>query len=208
MKKKNDEKKNLTQEIKIKQIVKKKRIIPLSIIVIAILIIGGFIFKRNNDLHKITVRSSLQKINNINELSTIQYTYNAIARKNKDNEEKNNDNIEYYVKYEGNIKAGFDFKEIKIKIKDKKIEITLPEVTINDLTVNTETLEYIFKVQKKENDSVSQEALRICKEDLKQKVEQDENLKKIAKENAISTLKGLMKPWINSLDEGYSLEIN
>lgn len=70
------------------------------------------------------------------------------------------------------------------------------------------SLDYIFATKKKEEDSISQEAYKLCKDDLKKRAEEEEGLKEIARQNSISALRALLAPWINSLDDKYSLEIN
>ncbi len=185
----------------------KRRIIPIILLLVLILIGITIITNKKGDIYKITSKSSLQKIIEINELSTVKYSYNAIARKYNGKEEKA-DNIEYYVKYEGFVNAGIDFNEVDIKVddKNKKITITLPDVEIHDTSVDIGSLKYIFVTKKKEEDSISQEAYKLCKSDLKNRAEKEDELKNIAKQNAISALKGILDPWLDSLNEEYELE--
>ena len=86
--------------------------------------------------------------------------------------------------------------------------MTLPEVEIHETSVDMGTLDYIFVKKQSESSSVSQEAYKLCKEDLKNRVENEVELKDIAKENARDALKGLLEPWAKSLNNGYELEIN
>lgn len=198
---------------KIKESIKNLSIQTKVIIVLifAVIILGSIILITINSgasKHRITAKSSLEKIIEINELSTIDYTYNAIATKYKDNK-KDKDNIEYYVAYEGIVTAGIDFNEISIDVneKDKIINITLPEVEIHTIRVNMGTMDYIYVKKQKEKDSISQEAYKLCKSDLKERLEKEENLYLNAKENAISAVEGLLKPWIDSLGGTYKVVI-
>jgi hypothetical protein len=86
-------------------------------------------------------KSSLQKVIEINELSTVDYTYNATATKYDDD----NDAM-YYVAYEGTVTAGIDFNEIGIDVlkEEKKVIITIPAVEIHSTKVDMGTMEYIF----------------------------------------------------------------
>jgi len=209
----NDLKKKETNKmaIKSKEFIKglslQTKIIVILIIVILVMVLILFgVSKYNDAKHTINVKSSLQKIVNINELSTIDYTYNAIAVKYKDDKVKKG-NEEYYVAYEGTVTAGIDFNEIDIQIDGKKIMISLPAVEIHDVRVNMGSMDYIKVVKTSESDRISQEAYRICKADLKKRLENEENLNKFAKENAISAVEALFKPWIESLGEDYEMEI-
>ena len=57
--------------------------------------------------HIITA-SSLEKVLEIDELSTAEYTYNAVAKKHSQDGKE----IKYYVAYEGKVTAGVDFEKI------------------------------------------------------------------------------------------------
>lgn len=186
----------------------KKIILAMTFIIIILLAILLILSSNKKGSRSISAKSSLEKIIEINELSTIDYTYNAIATKYKDgkNDKKS---IEYYVAYEGVVTAGIDFNEIKIQIDDKDaiINIILPEVEIQDIRVAMDTMEYIFVKKAKEEQSISQEAYKLCKEDLKNRLENEENLYTSAKENAISAVEGLLKPWLNVIDKEYKVVI-
>lgn len=182
---------------KIKGFIRKRKSILLIIFVILILIsIYEIICKFQEQKFTITAQSSLEKIIEISELSTMEYTYNAIATKYKDNVQDEN-NVEYYVSYEGVVTVGIDFNAIKIEPneEEKKIVITLPEVEKHDILVNMGTMEYIYVKNAKEQDKISQEAYLLCKEDLKNRVSKEVNIEKNARENAISAVEALFEPW-------------
>ena len=151
-------------------------------------------------------KASLEKIIEINQLSTVDYTYNAIATVYDDAGEK----IKYYVAYEGLVTAGIDFEKIELAVDDveKKVTVTLPEIEIHDLTVNMGTMDCIFTDDKYNTEKVSQEAYFASKQDLKNRIEKDTELPKMAKENAIASVKALFSPWIEQLDEAFTVEVN
>ena len=190
---------------KIKEFFRKRKLVLITIFVILILIsIYEIICRFQERKFAITTQSSLEKIIEISELSTIEYTYNAIATKYKD-DIKDENNIEYYVSYEGVVTVGIDFNEIKIEHneKEKKITITLPEVEDHDIRVNMGTMEYIYIENTNEKDRISQEAYLLCKNDLKDRISKEENLDKNARENAISAVEALFKPW----SDRYEIEV-
>ena len=67
------------------------------------------------------------------------------------------------------------------------------------------SLEYIFEKDKYNTAIVSQEAYKICKADLESKAGQETELLSLAKENAKSTVSGLLEPWIEQIDDAYTI---
>ena len=183
---------------------KLKLIILLSAVLVTAILFT--LFAGNNDKSKLTIvsQSSLQEVIEIDQLSTVEYIYNAIATKNDKDK-----NPMYYVAYEGKVTAGIDFSKIGIDIfeEEQKIVLSVPEVTIHATTVNMGTMEYIFTKNKYETETISQEAYKLCLSDLKDRINTDNTLFKTAKETAISTVEGLFKPWIDTLDGNYTIEI-
>ncbi len=175
--------------------------------IIIIILIIGFMKAHNENKLTITTKSSLEKIMEINKLSTIEYTYNAIVTKYK-NDEVKEDNVEYYVAYNGKVTAGIDFNEINIDVdyKEKKIYVTLPNVEIHETNVDMGTLDYIHEKNVPEKDSISQEAYKLCKNDLRERAQNETELLSNAEENAKSAIEALLKPWVESVDKEFQIE--
>lgn len=191
----------------IKGVSKKTKLVTVLSLVFVI-VVGAFVLIMQNNEGQLTTisESSLQKIIEINELSTVDYTYNATAAKYvEDNEEE----VKYYVAYEGTVTAGIDFHEIGIGVneEEKVVTITIPEVEIHGVRVEMGKMEYIFVKDKFETETISQEAYKLCKEDLKKRIEKEELLYNAARENAISSVEALFKPWIETIDKEYKVEI-
>lgn len=203
MKEENENKIKLIDKIK-GFIIKRKSILLIIFAILILISIYEIICKFQEKKFTITTQSSLEKIIEISELSTIEYTYNAIATKYKDNVQDEN-NVEYYVSYEGIVTVGIDFNAIKIEPneEEKKIVITLPEVEKHDILVNMGTMEYIYVKNAKEQDKISQEAYLLCKEDLKNRVSKEVDIEKNARENAISAVEALFEPW----NDTYQIEV-
>ena len=178
-------------------------VIAATIIVIALII--GASLNKTGDLTTVA-HASLQRIVEISELSTVNYTYNATTSKPAAD---GSGEKEYYVAYEGTVTAGIDFTKISIDVdeKDKKIIILIPEIEIQDIHIDMGTMEYIFVKNKYETETVTQEAYKLCKEDLKRRVEQERLLYDSAKEIAIASVEALFKPWIETVDQEYEIVI-
>lgn len=200
-----------TMQNKKKLLMQNKKMIfgIISILIIIALVIGlimvfGGKSKKESEVSVIT-KSSLEEIIEIDDLSTVDYTYNAVAKATKSDKKT----VKYYVAYEGKVTAGIDFEKIKIDLdeKNKKITVTVPEVTIQSTSVTWGTLEYIFEKEKYETETISQEAYKICLSDLNAKIKKDNILFETAKENAVEAVKGLIEPWVKQIDKQYVVEV-
>lgn len=148
--------------------------------------------------------SSLEDIVEISDLSTLKYNYNSIAKVSDDK-----GNEKYYVAYEGVVKLGINFSEAepKIDMKEKKIIVTLPKVEVQEVTVDMKSLDFIFKKQKYETETILSDAYSECLKDLSNKANKDDSLYDMAKENAESTIRALMEPLIQELDSEFTVEV-
>ena len=174
-------------------------------VVCVIVLIAIIVPNRGGQMTTIS-EASLEKVIEINELATVDYTYNAIATAYAED----NETVKYNVAYEGVVNAGIDFKHIDIQLNAEEniIKITLPSVEIQDIRIDSGTLDYIFSKDKYETETISEEALRICKADLEKRVSEEELLKTTAKENAVESIKALFTPWIEVMEVDYTIEIN
>ena len=147
--------------------------------------------------------ASLREIIDINELSTVEYDYNAIATKYDDEQTK----PLYHVAYKGKVTAGIDFSKIKVDIDktNKHIIITIPDAEVHHFTVDVSEMDYIFVKDKYETEDISKEAYSLCLADLEESLKEQDNLLSFAKENAQSTIEALLGPWLDSLKEEYKI---
>lgn len=145
---------------------------------------------------------SLKDIFEIGEVSSVEYTYNSIVSISTKKVKK------YHVAYKGTVKAGFNFDDIKTKDdkKNKKIVIEIPEIKINDVYVDDESLDFIFVKEKYNTETIYQEAYSKCVEDLKKKAKSNKKMLEMARENGIETIRALIMPLEEQLPEGYTVE--
>ena len=68
------------------------------------------------------------------------------------------------------------------------------------------TLDYIHEKNTSEKDSISQEAYKLCKNDLRERAKNETELLVNANENAKSAIEALIKPWIESVDKEFQIE--
>lgn len=187
---------------------KKKMLIGciLILVVIAIAVLGGIgIMKlKEEKLHTVS-KASLEKMIQISDLYTLEYTYNAITYVNDDE-----GNPRYHVAYKGTVTAGIDFSKVQVDTdeENKKIKITIPDAYVQNVDVDMGKMEFIFEKKKYETETVSQEAYAACKADLEQKAAGEQSLLAMAKDNAKEAVTALIEPWVQQIDKEYTLEIN
>lgn len=179
-------------------------ILVICVIVTAILGLRGRL-KQGKEPEIIT-KTTLEKIIDVSELSTFEATYNGIAKVM--NEEKP-ENVDYYVYYEAKVKAGIDFEKVTVNVdnEQKVVTVTLPEVQINDVNVDIGSLEYIFENKKADTSTISEIAYKKCIEDVTEESKNTEAIYTLAQQNAKNVIEALVKPFIEQLDEEYTLEI-
>jgi hypothetical protein len=207
-----EEKKQSVIEEKSKKRKGNSKIIILIFVLLIICVISIYVFANTSKAGKITtnVKSSLEKIVEKSNLETVNFTYNVIAKKCKDEEncdlESNKmSNFEYVVSCKGKITAGIDFNQIKIteEKKSKKIVITLPESSItSDPSISS--IQFINGDELPAD--ILPEARKLCQETIKSKSGEDEQLLKTAKNQAEVVLEEYYKQWIKSYDSSYEIE--
>lgn len=119
--------------------------------------------------------------------------------------------IKYAVSYEGIVRAGIDENILFEKDEaNKKITVKVPRVKILDTIVTIPSDKTNKSLIVYDNKSVADpkwvsEAHKLCKEDLKSKIDADLEFLNIAQENAVNTVKAFVEPFRKNTD--YDFEI-
>ena len=210
---KESENQNLDQRIELpgsKTWKKKRKIFLLKvlaavILIICVTILFPKILKKEDGKVTTITQSSLEKVIEVNDLSTLDYTYNAIT----DVYDEDGETLKYHVAYEGIVTAGIDITKINVTVneEEKKISITLPNAVIQNVNVDMGTLAFIFEKNKYETETVSQEAYKASLEDLKKKANKESTLLTMAKDNAAAAMNALIAPWVEQIDDDYTVEV-
>lgn len=178
-----------------------------GVILLAVLVLAAVWFRAESNREQqaeITVVSTLERIINVSDLSTFTAVYNGIAEVK---DEKNPDNVDYYVSYEARVEAGIDFAELGISLKDKVITVSLPEVKINDIIVDISSLDFLFFDNSVNTLAVSEQAFKACEQDARTESESQSAIFELAQQNAENVVKALIKPVVDQLEEGYELVV-
>ena len=180
-----------------------------AIAVLVLLAVIPILLSGNKDKDappEIITTSTLKEIINISELSTYEVVYKGIATVMN---EKKKENIDYYVSYDANIKAGFDIEKVEIDVnsEEKKVTVYMPEIKINDISVDITSLDFLFYNDKANSSTVSEEAYKACKEDAEKESGEQKAIYTCAEESADNFIEGLLLPFITQHNGEYSLEI-
>ena len=187
-----------------------KKLLSIVMIIVGIIIIVLLIVFNKEGETRTTIKSTLDRVVQKSDLETVNFTYNVIAKKCKNNEEcnlnsNNIDDFEYVISCEGTITSGIEFKDVKIDLNknSKKLIVTLPDAKVKEINIGT--LKYI-NGDKMPADELPN-AIELCRKTIESKSHIDENLLPAAKEQAGIVLKSLYEQWLKAFDKDYKLEI-
>ena len=191
--------------------IKAKLIIIGVILLVVIIAITALIIAINESKkpkgpgpQQVDTVSNLEKVVKNSSLSTYEVVYNGVATVYN---EKKPEDIDYHAAYTATVNAGFDLKSIKISKDDEKHEIvvSLPPIEIFESKVNIEDLDYIVVGKKVKQETISADAYKACRADVAKKSKNQNEIYKYAKENGERLIKGLLTPFVDKLEEKYTI---
>ena len=180
----------------------KKKIIG-SVLVLGIVAAAAGLFVPNA-VQKITkesviTSSQLEKAVDISELSTAEFIYNGIADKYSDG---NLEETECHIAYASTVKVGIALDQITFTIDEEKKTVTpvLPEITVNTVTVDPDSLSFI-----PQNPDVElKDIMTVCKEDALKEASESKELYQTAEENLQSAIEAPLSPILKNA--GYTMQ--
>lgn len=164
----------------------------VAIVVVLFSGITIFISTHNKSGSVVISKSQLQEAIAIEDLSTANFVYNGIAETVK---EGHLFDSTYYISYDSTVKVGIKFQDIIFEIdhENKGIQVVLPEITINEASIDTSTINFIPK-----NPDLSlQDIYELCKKDAINEANQSEKLKETAEDNVKIVVETLLLPLMN-----------
>lgn len=179
--------------------VNKIKLIRTAIIAAVILFFLIFVIKKIDaylDARKkpaLSAEKLTEQLVACSDLTTAEIIYNGVVRFEEDGIPLINENS-FLMMYSARVKAGIDISQVKVNVTSNKVIVTLPEVTIQDLIIDTDTLEFydvttsLFN-QTQQSDVVV--AVNYAKEDVKQHADIPGLLAK-AKEQTEILIRGLL----------------
>lgn len=155
------------------------------------------------------ISSSLEDIFAISELRTLSYTYNSICTVM----DEDNEDVAYYVAYDGTVILGIDMSQVNINIDTNEgvIIVTLPPIEVKEQTVNASSLDYIFEDEAYDTPEVGVHAQSLCEADFNTKIaneiQGDSIMIQLARENTENQINAMFKPIIDQYYTDYELNI-
>ena len=167
-----------------------KKIIYLVALIVLILLAVNKFSKNRVTLDS---SSSLIKVEEISKFNVAKFTWNGIAAYYKDDKEK----VDTYIKYEADIIASMNLENINENViidnTKKIITITLPEIELKPTIIFRDGGKS-FSFIPTNTDIEMKELIKVCEDDAIKKVSERLKIKDVAKENAKSTIEGLLLP--------------
>lgn len=145
--------------------------------------------------------SKIQK----SQLNLVEYPYSGcfVEKNSKDKEI-------YYVYFTGKVKAGINVEEIKdenIHVDEEKKEITidLPKIVVEEPNVDQGKMEYIFLDGKYDNDEEHVKSYDKAVEIMREKANEEGQIKENARDAAKSFVQDLVKAIVNVEKDSYEV---
>ena len=151
---------------------------------------------------------AINKMLDIEELHMASYPYNGrtervIQKELKDGKTKSK--CLYHVTYKGHVPLGTTEKLMaSVDEENKRITVSIPEPRILDLSVDFDSIDYIFLKDKYETETISEDSYQLCLNDMRQNLEVDKSMMKKAKKNTENLVLALLKPF----SKDYTIQTN
>lgn len=190
-----------------------KKVRVLIIVIAAVALIGvGFLGSKLMDKEpKVTVSATSieERLSQCSSLTTARLDYRGIV-KYEEGEIAYINKKGFSMIYDAQIKAGIDLAQSKVKVDGSKIKITLPEPEIQDITIDSDSLEFYdeqFALFNWTNKEDTAKAMAYAKEDAKGKADQTDILNS-AREQAHTVIETLLLPVTEDDGNSYTLEVD
>lgn len=191
-----------------KEKLENKLLVIMAIVcVIALIAVGVLSVKLFETRKEAKVSTSVitEQLQNMSDLTTSQLQYRGLVRYEEGNIAFINKKS-YTMLYDAIVKAGIDMEKVSVDVSKNKIKVFLPKATVQDIVINSDTIEFydeknsLFNWEEKQ-DTVT--ALQLAKEDAKERIDESQLLEQ-AEGQAELLIRNLLLPITN---EDYTLEI-
>ena len=155
---------------------------------------------------EIDVSTTLERVVEISKLSAYSCKYNGVVEVMN---EKNENKRDFYAAYEAKVNIGVDFEKIEIIVDDSDASITIriPTVRVNEVTVNMDTLDFLFDNDKADDIDARARAYKAALEDVTKEAENSNQLLESAQKGVQNFVRGLVEPIVLQMDKKYTLII-
>lgn len=138
----------------------------------------------------------ISQILNVSKLYTYNCTYNGICTIQLDNDKKST----YHCSYNSIVNMGIDCSNISLSIEDKNIFVTIPEIQVLGVSVDSKSLDYMNLDNKIDASSIFQISYNAAAQNACNKCMNDEKLKQLAMDNAKNSIRAMILPIIENTE--------
>ena len=176
--------------------------IVLAVIAV-LLFVGGFAAGTNwanRGTPRITPATVEAQIAQISDLATAELQYNGVVYY-EEGQIPLITKKAFTMTYRADARAGVDLSQAVVKVSDNRVDVTIPQATVQSIAIDSESLNFydskraLFNWQNREDTA---EALKAAEEDVKTKIDQSALLER-ANEQAMEAVTTLLAP----LEEAY-----
>ena len=161
----------------------------------------------------------ITEMREIAELATVDCYFHNVAKSDRELNPEwyefwEKKNMRFWVEYEGIVTIGIDVSKLKVEVsEDNVVTITLPEAEVQDVIVSEDSLTadsfYFDPKAKKPSPEEQTEAFKQAQNEMKNAAEKNQallaNARSNAKENDERLVKGLVMPFVDKLEEKYTV---
>ena len=190
---------------------KKIRIIIVVIAAAALIAVGFLGARLLNKEPQVTVSATSieERLSKCSSLTTARLDYRGMIKYSEGDIDFINKKS-FSMIYDAHIKAGIDLSGAIVKVSGKSIQITIPKPEIQDISIDSDSLEFYdekFALFNWTNKEDTTKAIAYAKEDATAKAGQTEILSQ-ASEQAKTVIETLMMPVTDDGGNDYQLEIS
>lgn len=190
---------------------KKIRVIIVLIAAVALLALGFTSARLLDKEPKVTVSATSieERLSKCSALTTARLDYRGIVKYEEGDIQFINKKG-FSMIYDAHIKAGIDLSKAEVQVSGKTITVTLPEPEVQDITIDSDSLEFYdekFALFNWSNKEDTAKAMEYAKEDASGKAEQTDLLSQ-ATEQAQTVIKTLIMPITEDDSNSYKVEIH
>lgn len=190
---------------------KKIRVIIVLIAAVALLALGFTGARLLDKEPKVTVSATSieERLSKCSALTTARLDYRGIVKYEEGDIQFINKKG-FSMIYDAHIKAGIDLSKAEVQVSGKTITVTLPEPEVQDITIDSDSLEFYdekFALFNWSNKEDTAKAMEYAKEDASGKAEQTDLLSQ-ATEQAQTVIKTLIMPITEDDSNSYKVEIH
>lgn len=189
----------------------KKIRVAITIIAVIALIAVGFLSARlldKDDNVKVSTSAIQERLSKCSSLTTAKLDYRGII-KYEDGDIQYINKKSFSMIYNAHVTAGVDLSQASVEVKDRKIIITIPKATLQEIIVDADSLEFydeklaLFNWTDKEDTA---KAMEYAKKDADERAAQTDILTQ-ASEQAKTVIETLIMPIAEDNGNEYELEL-